>query len=448
MLKVKPFRAVRPRPEIASKVAALPYDVMNSDEAREMVKDEPLSFLRIDRAEINLPEGIDPYEEQVYSKAKEVYEERKEDGTFIQDEKPCYYIWKLTLKGQSQCGIVCCPSSEDYRNGLIKKHEHTTVAKEQDRIRHVDALDANTGPIFLSYKDSAELENIIDKYMQEDRADGNDKKIYDFTGPGGVRHEAWIVDTPDVIQSLEKAFAELDALYIADGHHRCASAAKVSDKRKAADPNPSLDKEYDRFLAVVFPESQLKILDYNRVVKDLNGLSHEEFFKKLEADFDCSLSESPVNPQASHEFGMFIKSDSACNEGNNTIVCAEDNNTTESAEDKNSGYSWYRLNFKGDLPEGDPVAGLDVSVLQDRLLSPILGIEDPRTDKRIDFVGGIRGLDELERRVKGGMAVAFSLYPTQMKELIAVADAGKVMPPKSTWFEPKLLSGLFIHELK
>jgi len=416
MLKVFPFRAIRPRPELAEQVAALPYDVMNTAEAREMVKDNPVSFLRIDRAEINLPEDVDPHDDSVYLTASELYKARKADGTFIQDEMPCYYLYRLTMGGRSQTGIVCCPSAEDYRNGLIKKHELTRADKEEDRVRHIDALDANTGPIFLAHRSAPRLEALTDGWARSHEA------LYGFDGPGGVRHEAWIVDDPDTIDVITQIFAEMDSLYIADGHHRCASAARVSAMRRDKNPGHDGSEEYERFLAVVFPEGQLRILDYNRIVSDLGGISTEGFLQGLGTEWTVTEESSPVRPVKSHEFGLCL----AVGDGD---------------------VYWYRLNYTGAIPDDDPVACLDVSILQDKLLDPVLGIKDLRLDKRIDFVGGIRGIEELEKRVKRDMAAAFALYPTRMEELIAIADAGEIMPPKSTWFEPKLLSGLFIHEL-
>ncbi|MDR2487447.1 MAG: DUF1015 family protein [Clostridiales Family XIII bacterium] len=413
MLTIKPFKAVRPHPTYAAEVAALPYDVMNTEEARVMAAGNPRSFLHIDRAEIDLPPGTDPHAPEVYAKARAGYLARRADGTFTQDGTPCFYLYRLTMDGRAQTGIVACASTRDYDEGRIKKHERTRADKEADRIRHVDTLDANTGPIFLAHRPQEGLSTLVREWA------GKHAPLYSFEGPGGVLNEAWRVDDLNAIRAIEEAFRGMDALYIADGHHRCASAARVASMRAEADPAHSGDEEYNFFLSVVFPADELRILDYNRVVKDLNGLSPEQFLAALEPGFRIEPADAPVRPESPRSFGMYLR-----------------------------GKGWHRLAWQGTPAADDPVAALDVSILQETVLAPLLGIDDPRTDARIDFVGGIRGLSELERRAEDDMTVAFSLYPTQPEQLLAIADAGLLMPPKSTWFEPKLLSGLFIHELE
>lgn len=415
MAIVKPFRAVRPAAEYAAQVAALPYDVMDSAEAREMVKGKPYSFLHVDKAEIDLDESIDIYDEKVYQKAKENLNKLIVDGILQKDAENRFYIYRLTMNGRSQAGIVGCCSIDDYENGIIKKHEFTRADKEEDRIRHVDTLDANTGPIFLAHRPQAGVSQLTRQWMEDHTPQA------DFTAEDGVGHTVWVIDDESVIKQIEADFAAMDALYIADGHHRCASAAKVGAKRRAENPAYTGEEEFNRFLAVIFPSDALEIMDYNRVVKDLNGNGETEFLEKLGKDFEVEVwaGNAPCKPQEKHSFGMYMAG------------------------------RWYCLKAKeGAADEADPVGRLDVSLLQNKVLAPILGIGDPRTDKRIDFIGGIRGLEELERRVNEGMAVAFAMYPTTMDDLMAIADAGLVMPPKSTWFEPKLRSGLFIHQLK
>jgi len=412
MVKFRPFRAVRPALDYAAKVAALPYDVMTSEEAQIMVQGNPYSFLHIDKAEIDLAQGTDPYSPEVYAKAKENLDRQISEGVFIQDERPQFYVYRLTMNGHSQTGLVGCASIDDYEAGIIKKHEFTRTDKEEDRVRHVDALDANTGPIFLAARGNREFSLLLEKAVS-----GN--PVYDFTAEDGIRHEVWILDEKEQ-GAAHAIFAKTDALYIADGHHRCASAARVGKMRRQQHPGFTGDEEFGFFLAVVFPEDQLRIFDYNRVVRDLNGLSSEAFLAKLSDKFNIELypGDGPAKPERYHTFGMYL-------------------------DDR-----WYLLEIRpGIADESDPVARLDVSLLQENCLAPILGIHDPRTDKRIDFIGGIRGLSELERRVNTDMKIAFAMYPTRMKELFDIADAGNVMPPKSTWFEPKLRSGLFIHRL-
>ena len=413
MPKVTPFQGIRPTPSLASHIAALPYDVYSRKEACEEVKKEPLSFLKIDRAETQFSDGISTYDPKVYQKACELLKEEIENGHFIKDETPCYYIYELIMDGRSQTGIVACSDIDDYLSGIIKKHENTREEKEIDRINHVDITNAHTGPIFLAYRSRSEINRIVESCKETLPV------LYDFTSKDNITHKAWCISDDATIKELENLFAQIPCTYIADGHHRCASAVKVGLKRRAEHPDYTGDEEFNRFLSVLFPDDQLSILPYNRVVKDLNGYSEEDFMKAVEAaGFHIScMKKEPVSPKEKGSFGMFLN-------GN-----------------------WYLLKADESLLSSDPVEGLDVSVLQNHLLAPILGIGDPRIDKRIDFVGGIRGLAELEKRVSEDMKIAFSMYPTSIDELLDVADAGLLMPPKSTWFEPKLRSGLFIHSL-
>ncbi|MCL1843535.1 MAG: DUF1015 family protein [Defluviitaleaceae bacterium] len=407
---VRPFRAVRPKPELADKVAALPYDVMNTEEAREMAAGNAFSFLRTDKAEIDLPPDTDPYAPEVYQKAAENLKKLTADA-MLRDAQPNFYIYRLTGYGQEQTGLAACVSVDEYNRGLIKRHEFTRPDKEQDRINHVMATKAHTGPIFLAYRNDAcaEPAEIMAAWVAKHAA------TYDFTADDGVRHQMWVVDDTSTQNALAGAFKKVPKLYIADGHHRNATAVKVA--RKLNENGGSPDAEHNFYLAVIFPDSELAILDYNRVVRDLNGLSLSEFLKALETDWGVEKSAAAVKPDRKHVTGMYV-----------------------------SG-QWFKLTAKNPPASSDEIGSLDCSVLQDRLLSPVLGIADPRADKRIDFVGGIRGLSELEKRVNSGeMAVAFSLHPTTMAELFAVADADQIMPPKSTWFEPKLRSGLLVHE--
>jgi len=418
---VRPFRAVRPRAELASDVAALPYDVMNTEEAREMAAGNKFSFLRVDKAEIDLPQGIDPYSPQVYAKAKENLQWLTENA-MQQDDEPCFYVYRLTGYGQVQTGLAACVSADEYERGLIKRHEFTRPDKERDRVNHVEATEAHTGPIFLAYRSdiSPYPEKIMATIVKEAPA-------YDFTAEDGVRHEMWVVSDTKTKNALTAAFAETPALYIADGHHRNATAAIVAKKRNEADTNASnseassseavkSEAEHNFYLAVIFPHSELAILDYNRVVTDLNGKNTADFLAELEAAWTVEKSAEPVKPARKYEVGMYLEN------------------------------TWYRLNLKNPPNSPNPIENLDCAVLQNTLLAPVLGITDPRADKRIDFVGGIRGLEGLEKRVNSGeMAVAFALFATSMEELMAVADANQIMPPKSTWFEPKLRSGLLVH---
>lgn len=411
MAVIRKFKAIRPTSEMAEAVAALPYDVVNSEEAREMTKDKPYSFLHVDKAEIDLPVDTDIYSPQVYAKAKENLDKLVSDGILVQDNKPMLYVYELTMDGRSQTGLVACTSIDEYLNGIIKKHELTREDKEQDRIRHVDICNANTGPIFLAYRTVDEISAIIENVKKN-------APVYDFTAEDGIKHRAWVIDNDETANKLIELFKAVPNLYIADGHHRNASAAKVGLKRRAEHPDYKGDEEFNYYLAVIFPSDQLKIMDYNRVVRDLNGMTSEEFMNKLAEKFDIHEADGRAKPEKQYDFGMYL--------------------------DK----KWYMLTAKENLRVNDAVAGLDVSILQDNVLIPILGIGDIRTDKRIDFVGGIRGLGELERRVDSGeMKVAFAMYPTSIDQLMTIADENKIMPPKSTWFEPKLRSGLFIHSL-
>ncbi len=412
MPKVTPFYSIRPTPQLAPHVAALPYDVYNRKEALAEIKKEPLSFLRIDRAETQFPDEVDTYDPRVYAKARELLDTMIAEGSFIIEETPCYYIYELTMNGRSQTGVVACSSVDDYQNGLIKKHENTREDKELDRIRHVDVTNAHTGPIFLVYRSQAELNALICGAKGQ-------APLYDFISPDGIAHRVWRIAEPEKLSRIEACFAKLPCTYIADGHHRCASAVKVGLERRKANPNYTGEEEFNRFLSVLFPDDQLYIMPYNRAVRDLNGLTPKDFLSAIErAGFTVEYKgKEQVSPVQKSTFGMYLS------EG------------------------WYLLTAHEKLHSPDPVKGLDVSILQENLLAPVLGIQDPRTDKRIDFVGGIRGLGELERRVSEDMTVAFSMCATSISELLSVADAGLLMPPKSTWFEPKLRSGLFIHRL-
>lgn len=411
MAKIKPFCSVRPAAELADRIAALPYDVYNREEAKKEVMREPFSFLQIDRAETKLSDDISTYDRAVYEKAKELLEEMTAKGQFIEEETECFYIYELIMEGRSQTGLVACASIDDYNSGVIKRHENTRTDKELDRINHIDTCNAQTGPIFLTYRDSGNIEDIIKSCKET-------KKLYGFTSPDGIVHNVWKIAGEETITKIKEGFEKIPSIYIADGHHRAASAVKVGLKRREDYTGFTGREEFNFFLSVFFPSRELLIMPYNRVVKDLNGYTPEEFLENIQRCFDLTcLGEKVCQPEKKGEYGMYLKN------------------------------SWYKLTIKEECKKEDPVAGLDVSLLQDNLLEPVLGIKDPRSDKRIDFVGGIRGLGELERRVKSDMSVAFSMYPTSIDELMAVSDQGKLMPPKSTWFEPKLRSGLFIHRI-
>lgn len=413
MSTIRPFKGFRPTPDKAHLVAALPYDVLTSDEARVAVKDNPYSFLHVDKAEIDLDPAVSLYDDAVYEKATENLNKMISECIYIRDEKPVFYLYSLTMNSREQTGLVCCTSIDEYLNGTIKKHEFTIKAKEADRIRHVDTCDANTGPIFLTYRAEAAVSRIISEYKT------SNTPVYDFTSEDGITHTVWVIDHDETILTLINLFEKVPALYIADGHHRTASAVNVGLKRRAEAGEAKSDAEYNYFLSVLFPDCELKIFDYNRVVKDLNNLSEEDFFQLVQKHFDISEAALSPRPSLPHSFGMYLNG------------------------------KWYTLNAKEEIIDNnDPIMCLDVSILQKWLLEPILGIGDPRADSRIGFVGGIRGLEELERLVDSGtMKVAFALYPTTVAEVMAIADNNMVMPPKSTWFEPKLRSGLFIHKL-
>ena len=407
---VKPFTGLRPAEGRADDVVAPPYDVMNAAEAREMVEGRPWSFLHISRPEVDLPVDTDPYSGEVYAKAAENLQHMIDEGVLVRDPQESYYIYRLTMGSHVQTGLVAAASVEAYDADRIKKHEFTRPVKEDDRVRQVEALNAQTGPVFLVYKANKVVDDILAQTSQQ-------SPDVDVTARDGVRHEIWVLSDADKVAALTEAFDAMDAIYVADGHHRSAAGSRVGNSKKASNPAHTGNESYNYFLSVIFPHDQMQILDYNRVVKDLQGLSEESYMEKVAERFDVEAASQAVKPAKEAEFGMYLNK------------------------------QWYKLTLKGDLP-ADPVARLDVSLLADNLIEPVLGISDPRRDNRIDFVGGIRGLGELEKRVDSGdWAVAFSLYPTTMEALMAVADAGEVMPPKSTWFEPKLADGLVSHVL-
>lgn len=415
-MRIHPFKAVRPADGVAHEVAALPYDVYDRSEAAAAVAGKPLSFLNIDRPETQFAPEADMYADEVYEKGRDLLRERIADGTFVREDAPCLFLYELVMDGRSQIGVVTCCAVDEYENGIIKKHENTLEKKERDRIRHIDALDAQTGPIFLTYRDNEAVDALVDEVRAE-------TPLYDFVSEDGVAHRVWRIADAAKVDALVKAFEAVPAAYIADGHHRAASAVKVSRARRDGRPNYAGDEEFNFFLSVLFPAGQLAILPYNRVVADLNGLTVEEFLDRLQEKYEIlHVQEPQLEPIEKGAMGMYLQG------------------------------RWYGLGIRPELESADPVEGLDASLLQNHVLGPILGIDDPRTNARVEFVGGIRGLGELERKVNkydanGGPAVAFAMFPTAIEELLAVADAGMLMPPKSTWFEPKLRSGLFIHEL-
>ncbi len=412
MAQIRPFKAYRPCKGMEERIAALPYDVYNREEACEVVKKNPESFLAVDRAETQFGEEVDTYADCVYEKADQMLREKIQEGKFVQDPTPCFYLYELTMDGHSQTGVVGCASIDDYRNNVIKKHENTRADKEEDRIRHVDTCSMQTGPIFLAYRAKEDLKEKIGELKKQ-------APVYDFVSEDGIGHRVWVIDNDSDVAMIEEAFGKIPAIYIADGHHRCASAVKVGLKRREQYPDYTGEEEFNYFLSVIFPDEELRILDYNRVVKDLNGLDATAFLTRIGEYFTVEKKgQAPYRPTKKGMFGMYLEDE------------------------------WYSLVAKEKIKSEDAVEGLDVSLLQNYLLDPILGIKDPKTDKRIDFVGGIRGLGELERRVHTDMKVAFAMYPTSIAELFAVADAGRLMPPKSTWFEPKLRSGLFLHEIE
>lgn len=414
MAKIRPFIGIRPCEGKAADIAALPYDVYNRDEATKIVEENPDSFLKIDRAETQFPLSVDMYDEKVYQKAHDLLWGMVGDGSFIREDKRCYYIYELTMGDRTQTGIAACASIDDYLDNVIKKHENTRADKEVDRIRHVDCCSAQTGPIFLAYRSNEVINRIVACGKEQEPA-------YDFVAEDGIRHRVFVISDDQAISEIENAFAGIGEIYIADGHHRAASAVKVGLKRREAHGDYTGEEEFNYFLSVLFPDDQLMIMDYNRVVKDLNGYSFQGFYKAVAERFDVTeiTGCEDARPKEKGTFTMYM-------EGH-----------------------WFscRIREEDKKPE-DPVGGLDVSILQDRLLFPVLGIGDPKTDGRIDFVGGIRGTKELVRRCEEDCAVAFAMYPTSIGELFSVADAGMLMPPKSTWFEPKLRSGLFIHEIE
>lgn len=412
MATVRPFECVRPKTTRVSEVAALPYDVYSRAEAREAVKGHPYSFLNIDRPETQFPEDFDMYSDEAYEKAASMLNTWVDDGILISDAEPAYYVYELIMNGRSQTGIVACAAIDDYLGNVIKKHENTREEKEIDRIRHVDTCNAQTGPIFLAYRSQSIINEIVSKTQKK-------APLYSFTADDNIAHHVWKISEKDDVRAIRNAFEKVDSIYIADGHHRAASAVKVGVKRRQEAGKYTGEEEFNYFLSVLFPEDQLLIMPYNRVVKDLNGLTKEEFLKKIGENFSVSKpSKEAYAPGKKYTFGMYLDGE------------------------------WYEISASEKLRNiEDPVESLDVSILQNYLLFPVLGIEDPRTDKRIDFIGGIRGLKELERRCALDMKVAFSMYPTSITELFAVSDAGRLMPPKSTWFEPKLRSGIFIHRI-
>ncbi len=409
MSDIRPFRALRPRPELAARLASPPYDVLSSEEARAMAAGNELSFLHVVKPEIDLPPDVDLYSDQVYAKGVENLRRLIAGQILVREERPAYYVYSQRMGEHRQYGLVCAASCAEYEQGLIKRHEFTRRDKEDDRTRHVAEQNANAEPVFFTYRRRDAINALVDQVIAQ-------TPVYDFVADDGIGHTVWVV--PEALTAaVTQEFAAVEALYVADGHHRTASAARVGLERRAANPRHTGEEPYNYFMAVLFPHDQLKIMDYNRVVKDLAGRTPDEFLAALTARFEVAPTDTP-RPAAVHHFGMYL------------------------------GGRWYRLIARpGTYPEGDPVRSLDASILQDNLLAPELGIADPRTDKRIDFVGGIRGLGELEKRVHEGWAVAFALHPVTLEQLMAVADAGQVMPPKSTWFEPKLRSGLLVRTL-
>jgi len=409
---IRPFTGLRPAPGRAADVIAPPYDVLNTDEARLRAAGKPWSFLHISKPEIDLPAGTDPHGAAVYAKGRENFRKMLDTGVLRRDPGPYYYVYRLVMGAHQQTGIVAAASVPDYDTNRIRKHEFTRPDKEDDRVQQIEALNAQTGPVFLTYRRSSVVDTIIDEVARA-------TPEVDVTADDGVRHTLWVMRDRHQIDAITAAFDAMPCLYIADGHHRSAAASRVAAVRRVANPMPTGNEAYNYFLSVIFPDNQMQILDYNRVVKDLNGLEHEQFLQKIANAFNVKPEPAAVKPGRTGEFGLYMKG------------------------------KWYRLNIKSErIPANDPVKRLDVSLLQDSLMTPLLGIGDPRRDKRIDFVGGIRGLKELERRVDSGeMACAFSLFPTSIADMMAVADAGQVMPPKSTWFEPKLADGLVSHAL-
>jgi uncharacterized protein (DUF1015 family) len=413
MAFVLPFKAVRPQQKFVSQVAALPYDVMTREEAQKAVSGNALNFMHVEKSEIDVPDQTKSDDNLIYQTAKRNFIQMQEKGILLQDESPCFYVYQQQMSGRAQTGIVGLMSAAEYDAGKIKRHELTRKDKEEDRISHVSTVNAQTGPVFISYLERQSLNKIVDKIMAG-------VPEYEFTAEDGVIHTVWVVADAKQIEEIKKEFSEVDALYIADGHHRAAAAATVARMRRGQNKFTDAVNECESVLAVFFPHTQLRVMDYNRGVKDLNGLTPEKFIEKISSNFTITKNFKDRSPKQLHDFGMYL------------------------------GGEWYKITIKkGIYNESDPVASLDAAILQEHLLDPVLGIKDPRVDERIKFIGGIRGMDELEKLVnKEGFAVAFSLYPTTMEQIINVADAGAIMPPKSTWFEPKLRSGIFTHKLE
>jgi uncharacterized protein (DUF1015 family) len=412
MALILPFKAVRPQQKFVSQVAALPYDVMTREEGQKAVLGNALSFMHVEKSEIDVPDGTKNNDDLIYQTAKRNFIDMRVKGILLQDESPCFYVYRQKMGTQVQTGIVGLMSAAEYDAGKIKKHELTRQDKEEDRIRHVDTVNAQTGPVFISYRERQNLNKIVAEIT-------TGVPEYDFTAEDSVKHTVWVVADTGQIDKIKKEFSEVDALYIADGHHRAAAATTIARTRRAKDNSKGASNEYESVLAVFFPHTQLKVMDYNRAVKDLNGLTPEKFIEKISPNFTVTKNFTARSPKQLHDFGMYLDG------------------------------QWYNITIKeGVFNASDPVASLDAAILQEHLLYPVLGIKDPRVDDRIKFIGGIRGMDELEKLVsKDGFAVAFSLYPTTMEQIIKVADAGAIMPPKSTWFEPKLRSGIFTHKL-
>lgn len=412
MATIRPFQAIRPAKDLADKIAALPYDVYSREEAAQKVQNDQYSFLRIDRPETQFPPTQDMYAPEVYEKAAQMLSDMQKEGSFVQDEQACYYIYELTMDGRTQTGLVAASSVDDYLNNVIEKHENTRKEKEADRIRHVDVCSTQTGPIFLAYRSAPAVQKILN-------AEKEKAPEVDFVADDGIRHKVWVIREQAVIDALTAEFSKMPHTYIADGHHRAASAVAVAKKRREAHPDYTGTEEFNYFLSVLFDADELKIMDYNRVIKDLHDHTPESFLKDLAKVFTIEENGTEaVHPAKKGEMGLYLNE------------------------------TWYRLTAKDELVQSDPVEGLDVAYLQREVLSPMLDITDPATDNRIDFVGGIRGLSELERRCHADAKAAFAMYPTDIQELFDVADAGRLMPPKSTWFEPKLRSGLFLHSFE
>ncbi len=410
MARIKAFSGIRPRKGLEARIAALPYDVYSREEAKIQVEKEPMSFLRIDRAETGLDDSVDVYDPKVYQRAHDLLWEMVEKGEFVREEKPCLYLYEQRMAGRCQTGLVACASVDDYLNQVIKKHENTRADKEADRIRHVDVCNAQTGPIFLAYRRQEALQEIFAGVK-------TGEPLFAFSSEDGVEHRGWMIAEDETVKRIIEIFGGMDSIYIADGHHRAASAVAVGRKRRAEKPGYTGEEEFNYFLSVLFPGEELFIMDYNRVVHDLNGLTEEEFLEAVEEKFLVEKCGEAYLPEKKGKMGMYL------------------------------GNQWYALTVRKEYESDDPIEGLDVSILQREVLAPVLGITDPKTDSRIGFIGGIRGLSELERRVHTDCKAAFAMYPTSIEELYMVADQGLLMPPKSTWFEPKLRSGLFIHEL-